>query len=315
MSLFSSLNRVKKRPLYLGLTMCLSAVGMFLIAAPHFLGRHQRVLLDDDGSSHLSNTTDASKSDICLTERQSSCNQDHPTKDIGSLVIIFIGIFLVGIGVSFYYSFGIPYVDDNSGKTQSPFLLSVVAAARTLGPTVGYVLGGLCIKIYVEPAKRPKDIDEDDPRQISNKLVQNKRIIIINVPFLSRWIGAWWAGFLICASGVLLLSPLITLFPPKLPGNKKTDAHKQSDEKSKEPSSAKEWLQELKDVGLRLITNKIWIINLVICSKIFGTYISLLCRLLISSQASTAFLLFGFIGFATFIPKYFEYHFRYLSGP
>ncbi len=41
-------------------------------------------------------------------------------------------------------------------------------------------------------------------------------------------------------------------------------------------------------VSKRLFTNKIWVANLL----------------------STVFVLFGFIGFATFIPKYFEYHFR-----
>ncbi len=69
-----------------------------------------------------------------------------------------------GIGVSFYYSFGIPYVDDNSGKTQSPLLLSLVTSARTLGPTAGYVLGGAFLSLYVYPARRPGDIDQDDPR-------------------------------------------------------------------------------------------------------------------------------------------------------
>ena len=74
--------------------------------------------------------------------------------------------FQTGIGISFYYSFGIPYVDDNSGKTQSPLLLAVVTSARTLGPTFGYILATFCLKVYVEPRNEPKDIDEDDPRYV-----------------------------------------------------------------------------------------------------------------------------------------------------
>ncbi len=37
-------------------------------------------------------------------------------KDWTSLGIVFLGIFLLGIGVSFYFSFGIPYVDDNTAR-------------------------------------------------------------------------------------------------------------------------------------------------------------------------------------------------------
>ncbi len=45
--------------------------------------------------------------------------------------VVFIGIFLVGIGVSFYFSFGLPYVDDNSERSNrykqcQKFMLTIV---------------------------------------------------------------------------------------------------------------------------------------------------------------------------------------------
>ncbi len=158
---------MKKRPLYLGLTMCLSAFGMLLIATPHFFGRQRR--LDGSDVSSRSSSDGDEDDDLCDPARPSRCSElaggsPSSSRDVGSLVVIFSGIFLVGVGVSFYYSFGIPYVDDNSGKTQSPFLLSVVTSARTLGPSLGYLLGGFCLKIYVEPTRTPEDIDEDDHR-------------------------------------------------------------------------------------------------------------------------------------------------------
>jgi hypothetical protein len=36
---------------------------------------------------------------------------------------IFVGFFISGIGTSFYYSFGVPYLDDNVSKDNSPFAL------------------------------------------------------------------------------------------------------------------------------------------------------------------------------------------------
>ena len=37
-------------------------------------------------------------------------------KDWPSLIVVFIGIFIIGIGVSFFYALGLPYVDDNTEK-------------------------------------------------------------------------------------------------------------------------------------------------------------------------------------------------------
>ena len=44
-------------------------------------------------------------------------------KDWPGMVIIFIGFFISGIGSSFFYSFGIPYIDDNISKENSPVVL------------------------------------------------------------------------------------------------------------------------------------------------------------------------------------------------
>ena len=78
----------------------------------------------------------------------SSCEQGSmQNKDVASLIIIFLGIFMVGIGVSFYYSFGIPYVDDNAAKTESPFLLSVVTAGRTGRDGMGFPPPGAILSV------------------------------------------------------------------------------------------------------------------------------------------------------------------------
>jgi hypothetical protein len=55
---------------------------------------------------------------------------------------IFVGFFISGIGTSFYYSFGVPYLDDNVSKDNSPFalgknLLSLWAVRATVLPLCG----------------------------------------------------------------------------------------------------------------------------------------------------------------------------------
>ena len=44
-------------------------------------------------------------------------------RDWPGLAIIFIGFFISGIGTSFFYSFGVPYIDDNVSKKNSPVAL------------------------------------------------------------------------------------------------------------------------------------------------------------------------------------------------
>ena len=55
-------------------------------------------------------------------------SSSHSYKDWTSMWVVFFGIFLLGIAISFYFSFGLPYVDDNSERDDSPFFLSLVMA-------------------------------------------------------------------------------------------------------------------------------------------------------------------------------------------
>lgn len=69
---------------------------------------------------------------------------------------------------------------------------------RTLGPAIGFVLGPLCLSIYIDPSLTPI-IDKTD----------------------ARWMGAWWLGWIILGFLMLLFSVLISLFPKHLPKIKK----------------------------------------------------------------------------------------------
>jgi len=86
-----------------------------------------------------------------------------------------------------------------------------------------------------------------------------------------------------------IVSPWLGFFPERLPADK-TDAQKMAEERKveKEPQTASEWTKELVKVSKRLFSRPIFVYNL----------------------ASATFFLLGVVGYFTFIPKYFEYHFR-----
>lgn len=162
-------------------------------------------------------------------------------------------------------------MDDNTERSNSPLALSIVMSARVIGPTLGYSLASACLAVYAYPGQAPNDIIEGHP----------------------RWIGAWWIGFVVVAILLMLFAPWLTLFPSRF--NKtggETDATRISKDETKEaeddPSTATEWFEELKSVSKRLASSKVYVLN----------------------NISGAAFLFGIMGFALFVPKYIEFHFR-----
>ena len=172
---------------------------------------------------------------------EGECDGSVHNKDWASLGIVFLGIFLLGIGVSFYFSFGVPYVDDNTERGNSPFALSVVFSARVIGPTLGYFLGSACLAYYVDPGQGPEGITEGHP----------------------RWIGAWWIGFVVIAVLLMIFSPWLTLFPARFDSKSETDAQrldKKQDAKD-QPETLKDWLNDYKEVAKRLLSSKVYVLN------------------------------------------------------
>ena len=72
--------------------------------------------------------------------------------------IVFIGIFVVGIGSTGLYSFGVPFLDDNAGKEDSPMALGYAMTSRIVGPTIGYALGAIMLSIFVYPNEKPQGL-------------------------------------------------------------------------------------------------------------------------------------------------------------
>ena len=100
--------------------------------------------------------------DLCNgtpTAHADKCNDDGSSerqyKDWLSMGIVFVGIFVVGIGSTGIYSFGIPFLDDNAGKENSPLALAFAMTSRIVGPTIGYALGAGMLSIFVYPKDKP----------------------------------------------------------------------------------------------------------------------------------------------------------------
>ena len=253
--------KVKKRPLWCGIGMMTTALGLYMMALPHIL--ISRAVIEVKTESCEAEDSGLCGSSVHLNSLEAACDEDgNRNVKWGGLVLFFLGLVLTGVGNSLFWCFGMVYLDDNSGKENSPFMLSLTFVFRLIGPTFGYLLGTKCLTTYVNPGQEV-DYDELDP----------------------RWIGAWWIGFPVIATLLLLFSIPLTFFPQRLP---KTDTDASKEVKKKllpnEEVNKKSLLPALK----RLLSNKLYVTNFF----------------------STIFYVFAFMGFGTFMPKYIEYQFR-----
>ena len=165
-------------------------------------------------------------------EKEESCS--NKIRDSRAMFLIFVGFFISGIGSSFYYSFGIPYIDDNVSKNSSPAVLGFVYAARSLGPGLGYVLGSFCLSVYVAPGREGILVEGDN-----------------------GWLGAWWLGFVIIATLTGLVSPFLALFPERLQSEENTFAKELEKLRNGDSKTGIEYIKDTKECALRLLNNKI----------------------------------------------------------
>jgi len=250
------LSKIHRRTLWTSVAMILTAFGLFLCASPFFA--KDKTVYDDGWNI-------SGQEKLCTGGGKLPSKECNGIRDFFGMAIIFLGFFITGIGTSFFYSFGIPYIDDNVPKNTSPAVLGLVLGTRTLGPGLGYVLGSASLKLYVAPGRAPGLAEGDD-----------------------GWLGAWWLGFVVVGGLTAVIAPILALFPQRLPGEEETEARKLEKENLQEPETAGEFVRHTLACAVRLASNKIYVFNVL--------------------SAVTA--LIGFVGFGTFIPKYFEFHFR-----
>ncbi|XP_013176690.1 PREDICTED: solute carrier organic anion transporter family member 2A1-like isoform X1 [Papilio xuthus] len=200
------------RPRWIACMMLVLAVGVIGCMMPHMA--YGTELLEVHLDSHT-----AGAGPVCALDKNSSlikCDdaQVQSTKTRSSITAVvipwlFICLLVVGVGQTGIATLGIPYVDDNVGSRQSPLYMAITIGIRVIGPALGFMLGALCTRVYVDPLADP-GYDNTDP----------------------RWVGAWWLGMVVIAGFVVILSILMFFFPRQIKQSPQPLPRKKSKEKS-----------------------------------------------------------------------------------
>lgn len=269
------------RPRLIGAGCLIMALGAFCTALPHFFQGPYQYETTLTHSVEVNATQTAlpchSSEELALKEEApTALSQAECEKAAGSSmwIYVFMGNMLRGIGETPVMPLGVSYLDDFAREENTAFYLACIQTVGIMGPMFGYLLGSYCAKIYV-------DIGAVD---LDTVAINHKD---------SRWVGAWWMGFIITGCVMLLAGIPFWFLPKTLPkqGQKKKAVEEATAEEQnalmsqKEPpvsmvALAKDFVPSLR----RLFSNSVY--NLIICASLVAVN--------------------GFIGMITFKPKFME---------
>ncbi|KAM6921788.1 solute carrier organic anion transporter family member 2A1-like [Xenentodon cancila] len=190
------------------------AVSAMMLTLPHFLSQPYEY----DSVLH-------NRHDICNLHSNvssaESCGQDETMQltDTNKLWPVMVSAqLLFGVGSVPIQPFGISYIDDFAGPKSSPLYIAILFALSVFGPAIGYLLGSMILRIYV---------DVDKPGFGGQQELQ---------PGDPRWVGAWWMGLLIATGCLVLTSIPYFFFPREMPSeHNMTDSETDSSDDFKKP--------------------------------------------------------------------------------
>uniref|UniRef100_A0A8C4EQU3 Solute carrier organic anion transporter family member n=1 Tax=Dicentrarchus labrax TaxID=13489 RepID=A0A8C4EQU3_DICLA len=183
------------RPRLIGCGGIVMALGALLSALPEFLTNQYEI--GETGRTDMGR-------DVCTNtssrEAQEAENRVCANKaNTNMMYLLLIGAqVLLGIGATPVQPLGVSYIDDHVKKKDSSLYIGILFSTLVFGPACGFILGSVCTKFYVDAVfidTSKLDITPDDP----------------------RWIGAWWAGFLLCGALLFCSALFMFGFPQSLP--------------------------------------------------------------------------------------------------
>ncbi|XP_072290374.1 solute carrier organic anion transporter family member 4A1 [Eucyclogobius newberryi] len=176
------------KPRWLGWGIMIMGCGSLLFALPHFTTSPYQV-------------SALEVSDMCSRTNSSLCRGGDGGRLSRYCLVFMLSQFLHGIGATPLYTLGVTYLDQNVHGSSAPVYIGIFYTAATVGPAVGYLLGGYFLNIFTE-IYTTAEVAPDNP----------------------LWVGAWWIGFLGGGALALLVAIPILGYPRELPGALETIA-------------------------------------------------------------------------------------------
>uniref|UniRef100_A0A9J7YI14 Solute carrier organic anion transporter family member n=1 Tax=Cyprinus carpio carpio TaxID=630221 RepID=A0A9J7YI14_CYPCA len=235
------------RPKIIGAGVLLMGIGTLLMALPHFIMSQYKY---DTAAAHSNDADNFTVSSTCSSDNQSTVQQlvsgclKGESESSPMWVIALFGNILRGIGEASIGPLGMSFIDDYARPENSAFYIGCLHTLGVIGPIFGYSLGSLCASLYVDIG-----------------LVDQESVTI--TPQDSRWVGAWWLGYVVSGLLTLLAALPLWFLPRALPENPQTSKLDNASNQHKHTLSITEIAKDFGPSLKRLLTNGIYLLYLV----------------------------------------------------
>ncbi|NP_001027493.1 solute carrier organic anion transporter family member 1B3 [Xenopus tropicalis] len=256
------------RPRIIAAGCILMSLGSFLTAMPHFfMGLYKYETVGGPTSLNSNATINVSP---CLANRSlvDTPKPDCVTENGSHMwVFLLVGNILRGIGETPIAPLGISYLDDFSRPENTPLHIACLHTVAMFGPMTGFMLGSFLARLYVDIGF----VDTDT---------------ITITPQDTRWVGAWWIGFLL-SGAVNLMSAIPFFFLPESLKEEQREGQKPQTKQGEEKGHKQKEKPTLRGFFAALKT---------LCFN--RLFVMLMCLTLLQTNS--------FLGFITYKPKYME---------
>ncbi|XP_055466180.1 solute carrier organic anion transporter family member 1A5-like isoform X2 [Psammomys obesus] len=259
-------------------------LGFPLYLNPNTSKEHHLAIMENYRYEYETTITPASNlssnSFLCMENRTQTLK---PTQDPAECVkkiksfmwiYVMVGNIIRGIGETPIMPLGISYIEDFAKSENSPLYIGIIETGKMFGPVTGLLMGSFFARIYVDIGS----VDTDD---------------LTITPTDTRWVGAWWIGFLICGGVNILISIPFFFFPKTLP---KEGLEDNVDETKK--NKVEKYREKSTEEKHEITKDFLPFIKSLFCNKIYMLFI--LTSVLQANAFTNMFI---------FLPKYLEQHY------
>lgn len=198
-------------PVWIGKGILVIGVGSCLFALPYFLDQQvpspKEILNQNMSLPGVENTCQLRTYQSIASDRSSpflnppdmdpkTCNEGRSSNALYILIFMLSQV-LIGVGGSPIFTLGTTYIDDHVKKESSSMYIGCMYSMVAFGLVLGFLLGGFLLSYHEDAilfGVEPVDVYPGHP----------------------NWIGAWWAGFVICGIALMLVALPYFGFPKEL---------------------------------------------------------------------------------------------------
>ncbi|XP_063785484.1 LOW QUALITY PROTEIN: solute carrier organic anion transporter family member 1A2-like [Pseudophryne corroboree] len=266
------------RPRMISIGCVVMFLGGCITVLPHFIMK--RYQYETAKANTLQNVTShTSHAHLCVAgqshARDPEFSEDCTAGSSESLMWIFVlvGNILQGCGEVTMEPLGLSYIDDFANVENSPFYIGIVQTLSIGGPLLGSLMGAYFAKLYVDVGY----VNLDEVTLSIND---------------TRWVGAWWIGYLATALLNLLAAIPFWFVPKSLPKEGQEEQPELREMLSPQTGDNREGAAENADFSVQeflillngLLRNKVYMLFLLVTFLQFS----------------------AFVGFFSFTPKFLE---------